>query len=340
MIITPGINRYEVVLAEIYYLREICESIVLSESFDEMAMRADIRMVVTPDFPGISPGQKIRISGTPPGEPNMRNLLYPGVVWEINSVNRGQKYLDVVAFDRAIYLKSEDEYILKEGKTASERLEKYANDWGIPLIKVTPTMIPLSKAVYRKQSIYSMIQRDLAETVSKGGGPYIVRMTMGGLELVEVGGNPRVWVLDFDSNIEELEQKRSLEDACTKVKVLGAKSDDTKTNVIAEVAGSIGQYGVIQKVLQESRITNAGQAQSAGQELLTTEQDMESFKMRCIDINTMRVGNRVSLAGMELIVTSIRHYLGSPGHMELELRWESTIRKIYYTERFEHNGSL
>lgn len=83
--INPGLQKYEVVLANKYFLREIVESIILEESLDEIAYRAEIKMVVTADFPGITPGQECRVSGVAFGGANMVYLLHPGVVWECES---------------------------------------------------------------------------------------------------------------------------------------------------------------------------------------------------------------------------------------------------------------
>jgi hypothetical protein len=57
------LRKYEVVLDNKYYLREVLESISIDDALDQIAMQAQVRIVVTPGFPGITPGQEIRISG-------------------------------------------------------------------------------------------------------------------------------------------------------------------------------------------------------------------------------------------------------------------------------------
>lgn len=326
--INPGLNQYEVVLANKYYLRELIESITLEDALDEIAYRATIRMVVTSDFPGIAPGQEMRVSGIPLGGSNMVYLLYPGMVWEAESINRGQKHIDVTVYDKTIYLaKSEDEYLFPAGITATQRLKRYASDWGIPLSNNADTKIQLSKAVYRPQSIYSMIRADLQETASKGGDMFRPRMTPNGLELIKLGSNSTVWTLETE-NIEELTQKRTLEGAITQVKVLGHADEDKKSPVLAIVKGEVGKYGTLQKVLQDEKIKNPTQAKTAGEKLLSGIQ--ETFTVVTTDINTIRAGDKVQLNSMDLLVTSVRHELGSPGHMTLELASEDYVRRRYY----------
>lgn len=327
--INPGLQKYEFVLANQYYLRELLESITLEESLDEIAYRAMVKMVVTPDFPGIAPGQECRVSGIPFGGSSMVYLLHPGVVWECESETRGQKHLTATIYDRTIYLaKSEDEYLFPAGSTASQRLQQYASDWGIPLGQVPDTGVPLAKAVYRAQPIYNMIMADLKETVAKGGEMYRPRMTPDGLELVKLGSNETVWVLELDQNIEELVQRRTLEGTVTQVKVLGNASEDQRSPVLAVVKGETVKYGTLQKVLNDSKITSPGEAQAAGQKMLTGVQEI--FTVTGIDINTIRAGDKVQLNGMELLVKSVRHELGSPGHMTLELAGEDVIRRGVY----------
>jgi len=329
--INPGLSKYEVVLANKYFLREIIESITIEESLDEIATRATIKMVVTPDFPGITPGQECRVSGIPFDGSSMVYLLHPGVVWECESENSGQKHLTAIVYDKIIYpAKSEDEYLFPAGYTATQRLKQYATDWGIPLSTLPDTGVPLAKAVYRAQPLWLMMQNDLKETVMKGGNMYRPRFAPGGgLELVKLGSNKTVWMLESDQNIEDLTQLRTLEGTVTQVKVLGNAAEDQRSPVLATVKGETSKYGTLQKVLSDSKITTPGQAQTAGKKMLTGMH--ETFTVMGIDINTIRAGDKVWLNGLEPLVKSVRHEFGSPGRMTLELTWPEIIRKEVYS---------
>ncbi len=326
------LNRYEVVLANQYFLRELVETITLEDSLDEIAYRASVRLVVTDDFQqiGIAPGQEMRVSGVPFGGSGMVYLLHPGMVWQCESETKGQKHINVTVYDKTIYLaKSKDEYLFPAGQTATQRLQQYVSAWSdITLNNISDTGIPLAKAVYRAQSIYSMIQADLKETVDKGGEMYRPRMTPDGLELYKLGSNETVVVLEADQNLEEISQRRTLEGTVTQVKVLGNASEDERSPVLALVTGETDKYGTLQKVLSDSKITDTGAARTAGEGLLSGVQ--ETFSVTGIDINTIRAGEKVQLSSTELLVTSIKHELGSPGHMTLELASEDYVRRRYY----------
>ncbi|SHK92932.1 XkdQ/YqbQ family protein [Desulforamulus aeronauticus] len=329
--INPGLTSYEVVLANQHFLREIIESITLKESLDDMAYSADVKMVVTPDFPGIAPGQEIRVSGIPFGETSMVYLLQPGVVWEVDSTTGGLKQLTVTIYDRTIYLsKSQDDYVFPAGQTASQRLRQYASDWDITLANVPDTGIPLAKtgSRYREMTIYNMIMSDLKETVEKGGEMYQPRMTPNGLELFKLGSNQKVWVLELNQNVQEINQRRSIDRAVTQVKVLGNASEEKRAPVLSIVKGETDKYGTLQKVLKDSTITNAGQAKEKGTKHLAGLE--ETFTVTAIDINTLRAGDKVLLNEMELLVTSVSHELGNPGKMSLQLAFPDYVRRRYY----------
>lgn len=327
-------RAYEVVLDNRYMLGDLIESMTLEESLDEIAYRATVDMMMPADFPGIRPGQEIRVSGIPYRGSDMLYLLNPGVVWECESSYRGVDRLGVTLYDRTIYLaKSDDEYLFPAGQTASQRLEKYAADWNIPLGHIPDTVYTLSKKVYRSQSIYSMIMADLKETARKGGWIYRPRMTQNGLELFPIGGNETVWALEPGGNLESITQRRTLEGAVTKVKVLGKEDNpESATEILAVETKETELYGTLQKVVMDSDITTVSEAVTAAKGFLAGIQ--ETLSVSAIDVNTIRAGDKVELvgSGMELIVTSVKHELGRPGKMNLELASLDYVKRRYFLD--------
>ncbi|MEF2964913.1 phage portal protein [Paenibacillus sp. M1] len=321
---------YEVVLQNKYYLRELIESISLSDSLDQIAYQGSITLKVSADFPGIEPGQEIRISGVPFGVTNPVYLLHPGVVWDCSSSISQTKHMTLTVYDRTIYLaKSEDECLFAAGGTASQRLKKHAADWNIKLANVPDTKTKLKKSVYRAQTIYSMIMADLKETVKSGGEMYIPRMTPSGLGLFKIGGNETVWKLE---GIEEATQSRTLEETVTKVKVLGTESNENAlTPVLAIVSGQTAEYGVLQKIVQDEDVKTADAAKKLGESMLKGKG--ASYSVSCTDLNTIRAGDKVNFNGMGLIVTSVNHQLGEPGHMTLELSTFEDVKRRYFLEQ-------
>ncbi|NWL89561.1 phage portal protein [Paenibacillus sp. 79R4] len=370
---------YEVVYKDKYYLRELIESISLKDSLDQISYQADIRLKVTSDFPDLQPGQPIRVSGIPFGKSGMVYLLNPGVVWDCDSTNRETKHMTVTVYDRTIYLaKSEDEYLLPAGQTASQRLKKYASDWGIKLSTVPDTKTKLKKAVYRARPIYNMLNADLQETVKSGGDMYIPRMTPGGLELFKVGSNKDVYVLEA---IEETTQSRTLDGTITKVKVIGTEDRKEKkkskkkgssgnveipegmtleeigrlyggkvdkkskkkgkkpkvkadskvelpSKILAITTGQTDKFGTLQRMVQDEDVKTAAAAKKLGESMLSGVQ--ETFTVSGPDLNIIRAGDAVIYNKMNLIVTSVIHDLGEPGHMSLNLASQDYVRRRYF----------
>ncbi len=298
---------YDVVLSNKYSLRELIEDLSLEESLEEIAYCANIKFVVTPDLPVIVPGQEIRVTGIPYGGTKIADLT-------------------VTAYERTIYLaKSDDERLMPAGQTATERIKQYAKEWGIPTGHIVDTGIKLARNIKRSQSIMSMIMEDLKETVDKGGAMYRTRMTPAGLELVEIGGNKVVWELGA---IEEVTQNRTLQGAITQVKVIGPQESEThvsKTLVILKK--DTEKYGTLQKLIMDNKIETVEQAKKAASKALLGMQ--ETFSVTALDINSLRAGDKVLINGLELIITKVRHQLGDPGRMELELAAENKVRRDY-----------
>ncbi|NOU65234.1 phage portal protein [Paenibacillus sp. LMG 31461] len=326
-------GSYDIWLDEQYALRDLIYEMTLEEALDEISYRAQATLVVTPDFPGMKPGQAVRVIGMPYGGGEQVDLLHPAVVWQCENSYERMDRLTVTMYDRTIYLaKSEDEYVFPGGMTANERIRRYAEDWNIPLGNLPDTGIKLAKAMYRSDTMYAMIMKDLKETAKKGGPMYRPRMTINGLELVEIGSNATVWSLEPSENVMNIMQKRTLEGAVTKVKVLGTKSagDDAAAQVLVVEEGDIAELGTLQKIVQDSSFQSVTEAKEAAHALLMGVQ--ETISVTSLDINTIRAGDKVDLAGsgMELIAMSVRHELGDPGKMVLELGSSELVRRRYY----------
>ncbi|MEC0330103.1 MULTISPECIES: XkdQ/YqbQ family protein [Paenibacillus] len=330
---------YEVVLQNKYYLRELVEGISLKDSLDQISYQGTIQLKIPASFPGIEPGQEIRISGVPfngdggvsgAGGKSMVHLLHPGVVWECSSSIKQTKHMTVTVYDRTIYLaKSEDECLFPAGGTASQRLRKYAADWNIKLDSVPDTKTKLKKAVYRPQTLYSMIMSDLKETVKAGGNMYIPRMTPAGLTLFQVGSNKTVWVLE---QLEEATQNRTLEGSVTRVKVIGTEDqkENAPSKVLAVADGETAKYGVLQRIVQDENVKTASAAKKFAESMLMGLG--QTFSVTCVDLNTVRAGDKVNFNGLNLIVTSVSHELGEPGHMTLELATEADVKRRYFLD--------
>lgn len=352
-------ESYDVIVADKWAIGDLIESISVDESLDQVAMSATVKCVVTPDWPAIQVGNNARIIGYPYGVTDYKvSFLHPGVVWTLNSDTLGTKEMTLTIFDKTVYLaKSEDQYLFNEGETADFRIRRICTDWDIPIKTLPNTGVKLARQVIRGQTIATMLQNFLTETAVKGGSLYRARMTPQGLEVFELGTNSTVWKLETDQTVEELTQNRTLEGSITKVKVLGKSSaktavknknkpgtktanasitydypDSEQLHPVAAIAtGDVDNFGTLQKIIEDStRIKTVYDATTLAESMLYDLQ--QTFTVRMIDINTMRVGDKVNLNGMDLIVTGITHDFGEPGHMTLQLADIGYVRWKFYNE--------
>ncbi|WP_433751522.1 XkdQ/YqbQ family protein [Paenibacillus amylolyticus] len=326
---------YKVIVDDKYDITKLVETITLKDSLDQIAYQANIRLAVSASsgLPSISPGMAVRISGVPFGEKSMVHLLHPAVIWEVESSNSGTKRLSLTVYDRMIYLeKSEDEFLLPKDQTATQRLKTYAKEWKIPYATLPETKTKLGKAVYRSQTIFSMMFADLKETAKSGGEMYHPRMTPGGLQLFQVGSNAKVHELD---RLIDLTQMRTLEGAVTKVKVMAASEStsgkEVPSKVLAIEQNGVEELGTLQKLIEDDQVKTATAAKKLAKSHLTGIQ--ETFTISAPDINTIRAGDAVLLKGLKLIVMSVSRDLSAgPGTMTLELGTAELVKRRVYLE--------
>ncbi|WP_339299697.1 phage portal protein [Paenibacillus sp. FSL R5-0623] len=326
---------YKVIVDDKYDITKLVETITLKDSLDQIAYQANIRLAVSASsgLPSISPGMAVRISGIPFGEKSMVHLLHPAVIWEVESSNSGTKRLSLTVYDRMIYLeKSEDEFLLPKDQTATQRLKTYAKEWKIPYATLPDTKTKLGKAVYRSQTIFSMMFSDLKETAKSGGEMYHPRMTPGGLQLFQVGSNAKVYELD---RLIDLTQMRTLEGAVTKVKVMAASEStsgkEVPSKVLAIEQNGVEELGTLQKLIEDDQVKSTTAAKKLAKSHLTGIQ--ETFTISAPDINTIRAGDAVLLKGLKLIVMSVSRDLSAgPGTMTLELGTAELVKRRYYLE--------
>lgn len=317
-----------IVLKDKYIIKKFNEDITLTEALDTVAYTATIKLALTSELEdiGLLKGDKIEIIDLH-AELKTPATLFNGVVWEIRK-SKKSKTMTLTCKERTIYIEeSEDEYLLSEGQTATQRIAQYCSDWGIPTASLVDTVIKLSKAMYRKETIFGMMLKDLKETVQKGGELYKVRM-LDKLNILKLGINATVWKLG--SIVDEIEESSSLEGTVTQVKVLGKNDkDENKSPIIGTYKKDTDKYGTIQKLVQDEKVTSVEQAQQMSNTLFNDGE--ESINISCAkDINTIRAGDRIELNSVFYYVTDITHNLVGTGNMTMSLgKWDYVRRKFY-----------
>jgi hypothetical protein len=312
-----------------YKIGNLNEGVSLQESIDSIAYTATVKLLENEQLQSIQlvKGNAIEIWDTAFNSSNDVRV-FKGIVWERDKT-RKDKTLNLTCKERTVYLEqSEDEYLVNEGETATQRITRYANDWNIPIGTFADTGVGLAKNIYRGgDKILDMIFKDLKETAQKGGKLYKVRMSEDKLDLFEIGTNSTVWKLE--SMATDIEEFSSLEGAVTQVKVLGTQSDESLSPVIGIYEKETSGYGTLRKILQDDTVTNADEAKKKADSMFSTGEDY--INITCaVDINTIRAGDKVSLDDVDLYVASVTHNLGSIGTMDLTIGTMDYIRRKFY----------
>lgn len=303
---------------------EYIKGVSLEESVDSIAYTAKVDMVVAEwmsEELALEPGYKFEIIRTEDGK-----AVFNGIIWD-KMTNQGLgKNGTLTLKEPTIYLeKSEDQCLFEEGTTASDRNRELAGKWDIPLGDWDDTGVGLAKGKPETDSIYRMMWRNLVETYEKGGRMYRHRMGESGLELKALASNDNIY--DITEDLTAVLQQASIEGAITRVKILGKKTDESKTPVLGEFDKNTDQLGTLQKVINDDKINDEWTAQTEAEQYFSNGKG--SITTESIDAADVRAGDTIYLRGMELYVAKVVHILGEPGLMRLDLETEEQIAERY-----------
>jgi hypothetical protein len=319
-------SEYNLVIDKKYSFKQLIENIILEESLDEIATHLSFSFVIPDKYPQLSDLPVVQLLGIPYG--GSKNIeLWRGVLWTEEAKNTGLKEAQLDAYDLMKYLsESEDDELLPAGQTAAQRFKYYCSKWGISVGTVQETGVRLSKGVYHGDKIFSMIMSDLKETVAKGGKMFRPYMDGCKANLVEIGTNKQIF--NLDDILDQTSQKRTLEGAVTKVKIIGESKDNAKAPVLAIETKDTDKYGTIQRIISNPDSTDLSEAREQGKNMLVGKQ--ESFSASGVDINVIKAGDLVKASGKSLVVRSITHKLEFPGSMNISLGTMESIRREVY----------
>lgn len=315
---------YTVILRGNMNLKNLKLKISLNETIDSIAYTANIQMVVPKEMSKnltLMEGDSVEIIKN-----KTKETVFKGVIWDKNTDSGHIKVGSLVCKERTIYIEeSEDEYLFKEGTTATQRAQQMCGDWGIPIGDFEDTSIPLAKAPPKINTIYSMMMDDLRETAQKGGSLFKYRM-QNKLDLIKIGSNSNVY--DVSNILIKVNQTGTLNGAVTKVKVLGKKEENIKSPVIGTFSKNTDKLGTFQKLIQDEKISDVSTAKAKAEAMFSKGEG--NIQVTAIDIPEIRAGDKVKLNGMTLYATSVTHDLGEPGQMTLGLETLEQIRGKYY----------
>ena len=323
----------ELVLKNKFKIQGLTISGSLKESIDNIAYSMDIDIIknyaLANDI-GLTKGDAIELYDYGFGSNELKKV-FSGVIWSVKSSDKTQK-ISLECRERTVYLEeSEDELLLYEGQTATQRAKDICSNWSIPVGNFADTSKGLSKDRV-KNTLFTIMWNNLKETAQKGGNLYRYRMGTS-LDLIELGTNDTVYKLD--GIVDEPSRKNTLDGVVTQVKVLGENKSKDDNPEISPVIGVFKEktdwYGTIQKIVQDSKVKDYASGQEKAKSLFSTGEDIWTFK--CVkDIPDIRAGDKVYLYGKYYYVTEITHNLGDEGMTINTMETLDQIRGKFYAK--------
>lgn len=337
MPVSPESPRYDLIAqapSGQFYLRELLTSLSWEESIDEAAVRLKAEFLAEEDTAAVLRGSNgLFLTGLPFGASEPAEL-WRGLAWDVGSAERRAPAVSLTAYDPMIYpAQSEDDFLFEAGQTATAIIRSTASEWGIPLGTLAETAVALGRQIKRGATLWRLWFDAVKETAKKGGGLYRARMNAGRLELVALGSNATVWLLEIGVNIHEAERLWKREGTVTRAKVMGHATTETAPRPVLAVHEDpdlVGAHGVLQKILSDPDVKTASDAEALARQAVRGPE--ETFTLEAPDINTLRAGDAVVVrdrggTDYTLLVERVQHD-GSrgPGRMSLSLTTAQQIR--------------
>jgi hypothetical protein len=97
---------------------------------------------------------------------------------------------------------------------------------------------------------------------------------------------------------------------------------------LAIVKGSVSQYGTIQRILRDEKITTTSAAKIEAQR--TLRDPMRVYEFSTIDVNTIPAGDKIIPNDSNYIVLSCTHNCGTPGRMSISAANMDYVRLEYF----------
>lgn len=238
--------------------------------------------------------------------------IWRGTTFDVNVRSDGIGSVQITAYDMLVYLtKSKDNRYYKAGTKGRTILKDIAKAWGIPLGTVQGPDVTLPKQPFRGATVGEMIFDVLDQSKKRGAGKFIVRANAGKMEVLKHGQNSIIYHFGSADNVQVAEDRQSIEDLVTRVKIIGSEGKGGRSPVIATINGST-QFGILQEIVTKDKSDSPAAAKKAAQEILAERgKPKKTRRVIAPDVPTMRRGDKVHIVAGTLngyyIVAGVQH---------------------------------
>lgn len=309
-----------------YHLKNATQSISISEAENSIAAKASISIVdtvISKEYLHnlLQIGMKLYIFADD-GERNEE--IFRGVLWSIKITDSTEQTLDIVAYDKLIYLQqSKHCTYFSAGYTTESILQKIASDWGFSVVFAYRS-IRHTKLQLDNKAISDMFIEVLDEVKKQTGIDYCIRAEKDTIYIKTCGDNATVYCLKEKQNTTSVKRSVGLDKLVNQVIITGKSDEDNGTPIEATVTGTTtAKYGTVQAIVNRSDKT-LDEAKTEAEEMLNERQEpTESITLTAIDIPWIHKGDKINLTTQTLtgdyIVQAADHD-ASGGTMSLEVK--------------------
>ena len=239
---------------------------------------------------------------------------FRGIVWEIENDDDTEKTHTVLAYDRSIYLmKTHDNAFFPKGKTCEYIIKKICSKWGIK-VKYSWYSHKCGKKKYNDQAVADIFTSLMDAAKLGTGHGYVFRMDKGILKVMKKGQNQKIPYLKVKKNITKYTRKKSLDDICTKVAIVGSEKKSGAVPVLATIKKNNKKYGTVQQFVEKEEGSTLAKAKKEARNILKEQgKPTEEIEVVCKDVPWIRKGDTV--------------YAHS-----------ANLKNFYYCTAVEHNG--
>lgn len=228
--------------------------------------------------------------------------------------------VEIVAFDLNYrYQRSEVNIYRRKNETGAQLTKRLISRWKNRKVARLdgPTIKLPSKAYDKNQTVTDIIEDCIKESKKKGGGDFVIRCINGEIAVVKTGSNRTVYILSQYDYLEDLENKHSIRNLVTRVRVYrtNEKKQDAREKLVATYDGKT-EYGVLQKIIYTNGKT-LNEAKKEAKEILKEDGKVQkSRKIIHPDVPFIRKGDSILVNGyglgtksnpVNVIVKSINH---------------------------------
>lgn len=245
--------------------------------------------------------------------------VFRGRIYEW-ATNAKARSFEIVAYDMNYrYQSSEVNIYRRKNETGAQLTKRLIARWrNRKIARLDGPKVRLPAKPYDKnQTVTDIIHDCIEESRKKGGGRYVIRCIGGEIAVVRTGTNKTIYILSEHDLIENLENKHSIRDLVTRVRVYrtNEKNQDAKAKLASTHDGKT-EYGVLQRVVYTDGET-LKEAQKEARQILKDEGKVQKSRIiKHPDIPYIRKGHSVLVNGyglgsknkpVELTVKSINH---------------------------------